>query len=295
MKPDTIRLIYPQWQGGDIAGWFDEFDDNALISRGYALGARLLDALAPDNGQETLTVPVDLGPAPRVVTDGVLDREPILRQTRAALAMLDARAPARIVTLGGDCSASVAPFTWLAAHTSDPLALIWLDAHPDITLPGDPYPGWHAMALAACLGHGDPTLLAALPGKLPADKTLLAGLCDWERDEIRARQQALGLRHLSPECLNESPIPALDALHATGARKLLVHLDLDVLDPTELRLAVGTSGKLSLAALTRLMAAIDHDFDVIGFTVAEPMPRDALRLQRLLAALPLLSSSKAND
>ena len=124
MNPDTIRLVYPQWQGGDIARWFDEFDDKALVSRGYALGARLLDVLAPNSGQETLTVPVDLAPGPRTVTEGVLDRAPILRQTQAALAMLDARAPARIVTLGGDCSASVAPFTWLAAHTAEPLALL---------------------------------------------------------------------------------------------------------------------------------------------------------------------------
>ena len=86
MKPDTIRLVYPQWQGGDIARWFDEFDDKTLVSRGYALGARLLDALAPNSGQETLTVPVDLAPGPRTVTEGVLDRAPILRQTQAALA-----------------------------------------------------------------------------------------------------------------------------------------------------------------------------------------------------------------
>lgn len=289
MKPDTIRLVYPQWQGGDITHWIDEIEDKALAARGYVLGARLLDVLAPANGQETLVVPVDTATAPRVVTDGVLDRAPILRQTRAALAMLEARAPTRIVTLGGDCSASVAPFTWLAAHTQEPLALLWLDAHPDITLPGDPYPGWHAMALAACLGHGDPTLLRALPAKLPAERTLLAGLCDWEREEIRARQRALGLRHIPPEALLDGPAPVLDALRTTGARKLLVHLDLDVLDPAEIRLAVGVSGKLTLAALTRLMAAIGQDFDVVGLTVAEPMPRDALRLQRLLAALPLLA------
>lgn len=43
----TIRLIYPQWQGGDIARWIPEIDDKDFAARGYALGARLLDWLVP--------------------------------------------------------------------------------------------------------------------------------------------------------------------------------------------------------------------------------------------------------
>ncbi len=79
----TIRLVYPQWQGGDIARWIPEVSDPAVASRGYVLGAQLLQFLAPQSGQETYTVPVDVAPGERVVTDGVLDRDAIVRQTEA--------------------------------------------------------------------------------------------------------------------------------------------------------------------------------------------------------------------
>ena len=79
----TIRLVYPQWQGGDIARWIPEVSDPAVAARGYVLGAQLLQVLAPQSGQEIYTVPVDVAPGERVVTDGVLDRDAIVRQTEA--------------------------------------------------------------------------------------------------------------------------------------------------------------------------------------------------------------------
>ena len=70
----TIRLVYPQWQGGSIAQWITEVKDPEQASRGYYLGAQLLNFLAPDNGQDTYTVPVSTDLVERKVTDGVLDR-----------------------------------------------------------------------------------------------------------------------------------------------------------------------------------------------------------------------------
>ena len=48
----TLRLIYPQWQGGDIARWIPEIKDTAEAARGYVLGSMLLDFLAPDCGHD---------------------------------------------------------------------------------------------------------------------------------------------------------------------------------------------------------------------------------------------------
>ena len=38
--------------------------------------------------------------------------------------------------------------------------MIWIDAHPEITLPGDMYSGFHAMAVTACMGKGDKEILS---------------------------------------------------------------------------------------------------------------------------------------
>lgn len=195
----TIRLIYPQWQGGNVAAMVPEVKDTDDAARGYYLGAQLLDFLAPCGGQETLTVPVSTQIGERRVTDGVLDRDVILRQTKAALEMLRASDPGRIVTLGGDCSVSVVPFTYLAAKYGGDVAMVWIDAHPDITLPGDPYPGYHAMAVTACMGHGDAKIVAELPAAFDPSKILFVGLRNWERDEIKARQHQYGIKHLTPE------------------------------------------------------------------------------------------------
>lgn len=37
-RTKTIRLVYPQWQGGDIAHWITEVKDPEQASRGYYLG-----------------------------------------------------------------------------------------------------------------------------------------------------------------------------------------------------------------------------------------------------------------
>ena len=80
----TIRLIYPQWQGGDIAKWITEVPNPDDASRGYYLGAQLLNFLTPDSGQKTFTVPITTDISERKVTDGVLDRDIIVKQTTAA-------------------------------------------------------------------------------------------------------------------------------------------------------------------------------------------------------------------
>src|SRR5699024_4654358 len=126
----TIRLIYPQWQGGNVAAMVPEVKDPDDAARGYYLGAQLLDFLAPCDGQETLTVPVSTQTGDRGVPDVVLDGDVSLRLTKAAREMLRASGPGRVVTLGGDCSVSVVPFTCPAAKAGGDVAMVWIDAHP---------------------------------------------------------------------------------------------------------------------------------------------------------------------
>ena len=288
-RTKTIRLVYPQWQGGDIVRWVTEVKDPEQASRGYYLGAQLLNFLAPDNGQETYTVPVATDKIERKVTDGVLDKEALIAQTRAALDILKTTHPDKIVTLGGECSASVVPFTYLADKYKDDVAMVWIDAHPDITLPGDVYTGYHAMAVTACMGLGDKQLVSELPMKLDPSKILFVGLRDWERDEIKARQEQYGIKHLTPEDVRENSDAVRQWLQSCGASKVVIHFDMDVLDPAEIIAAVGVvPDGMKIAEVVRVINDIGQEKDIVGLTVAEPMPRTAMRIKNMLEQLPLL-------
>lgn len=285
----TIRLIYPQWQGADIAQWITEVKDPEQASRGYYLGALLLHFLAPDNGQETFTVPVATGMVERKVTDGVMDKDVILTQTKAALDILNTQAPDSIVTLGGECAASVVPFTYLSAKYNGDVAMIWIDAHPDITLPGDVYPGYHAMAVAACMGLGDKQIVSELLARIAPSNILLVGLRDWERDEIKARQKQYGIKHLTPEAVRENSDAVRQWLKSCGASKVVVHFDLDVLDPAEIIAAVGVvPDGMKMTEVVRVINDIAQEKEIVGLTIAEPMPRTAIRIKEMLSQLPLL-------
>lgn len=288
-KTKTIRLIYPQWQGASIVPLIPEVKNPDDASRGYFLGAQLLNFLAPDSGQETLTVPVSIELEDRQVTDGVLDRDIIVRQTRTALDMLRVSNPDKIVTLGGECSVSVVPFTYLAEKYDNDVAVIWIDAHPDITLPGDVYPGYHAMAVTACMGYGDKRILEELPAKISPSKILLVGLRNWERDEIKERQQQYGIKHLSPQDVAQNSDAIKSWLKACGASKVVIHFDMDVLDPAEIIAAVGTDPDgMKMEEVIRGINDIAAEKELVGLTIAEPMPRTAIRIKNMLNQLPLL-------
>lgn len=290
MEKNTVRLIYPQWQGASVVSLIPEIKDSAEASRGYYLGAKLLDFLAPENGQKTLTVPVSLEMTDRKAVDGVIDRDVILQQNREALRLLRQNNPDRIVTLGGECAVSVVPFTYLADKYKDDAAVIWIDAHPDITLPGDVYAGFHAMAVTALMGEGDKKIMAELPAKINPDKILLLGVRNWERDEIKERQRKYGLRHLTKEEIIRRPSAIREWLDASGVSKVMIHFDMDVLDPAEIVAAVGTDPEgMKIDEVVAVINEIAASKEVVGLTVAEAMPRTAIRLKNMLARLPLLA------
>lgn len=283
----TLRLIYPQWQGGTISDLVPELaPDDA--SRGYYLGAQLLQFLAPESDQDTLEVPVSLEIDNREVDKGVTDRNIILKQSESALEILNENNPDRIVTLGGECSVSVVPFTYLAAKYPDDVAIIWIDAHPDLGLPYDDYTGYHAMALTACMGLGDSEIMNILPAKVDASKVLIVGLRAWE-EGIEERQKELGVKSLTPSDVAGNSDALLEWLKETGVSKVVIHYDLDVLDPDDLIAGVGVEpGGMTENEVIRVINDVVSGYDLIGLTVAEPMPRIAIRIKNMLNRLPLL-------
>ena len=286
----TIRLIYPQWQGGVISNWIPELSEEDS-SRGYFLGAQLLNMLASKNAsQETFEVPISMDISKREIKSGIMDYDFILNQSKEALKILEENNPDKIIVFGGECSVSVIPFTFLNKKYNNDIAIIWIDAHPDITLPNDSYSGYHAMAVAACMGEGDKKIMSILPSKIDSSKILLVGIRDWEREEIKLRQQKYGIKHLTPEEVAENSDKIIKWLKECGASKVLIHFDLDVLEPKELIAAVGVvENGMKIKEVIRVINDIAKEKEIVGLTIAEHIPRVEIMIKNILDRLPLIN------
>ena len=282
---NTLRLLYPQWQGGDIARLVPELnkEDSSL---GYYLGAELLEFLAPkDSKTKTAKVPISLEYS-RESKNGILNYDEIVAQSKAALEILNTQKPDKILTLGGECSVSIVPFSYLAHKYSDDVAIVWIDAHKDLNLQGDSYEGYHAMALAACFGLIDTDGIARiLPAHFSPKDSILVGVRDFEGKKERCEE--IGVKVLSPEESRDST-KLLEWLKSRGKSKVVVHFDLDVLDPSELVMAVGVvENGLKIAEVVNLINAINTNYDLVGLSIAEHMPRVAIKLRNMMRELPL--------
>jgi arginase len=236
----TLRLLWPQWQGAgtsSVRALAPEFPFE-VARRGYAVGSAVLGAVLPANQGPTVAAPVamdDTGPGA-----GRWDRgqEIILTQLAQALEVIREHDPARIVTLGGECAVSVAPFAALARRYGEDLAFVWIDSHPDIGTPASQYPGFHAMAVAALTGHGDPQVQELLPATVAPERVALVGLHAWATDDI-ANVGDWGIRSFSPDDLREATQPLEDCLAGIGCSRVAIHFDVDTVDSNELVLGLG--------------------------------------------------------
>ena len=172
----------------------------------------------------------------------------------------------------------------------DDVAVVWIDAHPDLNLPGDSYTGYHAMALTACFGMGDKEIVDLFPAKLNPSKSIIVGLRAWnDTNASKERQEEIGVESLSPAHVAQNSTAVLDWLKTTGASKVVIHFDLDALDPAEIIAAVGTDPDgLKIETVVRVINDIAKEYDVVGLTIAEPMPRVAIKIKNMLNQMPLL-------
>lgn len=108
---------------------------------------------------------------------------------------------------------------------------------------------------------------------------------------MRQRQQELGIKGLSPADVAKDSKAILDWLKSTGVSKVLIHFDLDVLDPTEIIAGVGVEKDgMKMAEAVRVINDIAAHYELVGLTVAEFMPRIAIKMKRMLGELPLLKA-----
>ena len=101
-----LRLVWPQWQGAgteSIRSLAPEFPFE-VARRGYSVGTKVLQAVLPEHDGPTAVVPVEVVDAGLEERDGIEAKTVVLQQLRTGLDLLQEHNPARVTTLGGECS-----------------------------------------------------------------------------------------------------------------------------------------------------------------------------------------------
>lgn len=209
----TRFVVVPQWQGSGS-------------SRAMQLieGAEAIAGDLPRSACQRVEVPSSAGDA---LGTGVHRLSTLLRVRDETERAVRASGDTTLV-VGGDCGVALGA---VAGVAGDDLAVVWLDAHADAnTAETSPTGAFHGMVLRAILGDG-PDGLALVPGIDPS-RVVLAGTRSLDPEEERLIAER-GIRMLPAAALAD-PRALADAVAATGAARVHVHVDLDVLDPAEI-------------------------------------------------------------
>ncbi|MGQ3480144.1 arginase family protein [Paenibacillus sp. TY11] len=280
----TLRLLFPQWQGGN--------------NPPYVLGAHLLNWLAPKSNGPFEEVPVDLNPNVEK-EQGIIAKSTVLQQARSAKSLIHKHNPERIVVLGGDCSVELAPFSYLNEKYDGDVALLWVDAHPDVSIPED-FENHHAHVLANLLGVGDQEFVAEVPHLFKPEQILYVGLNDMIDALHSEPMKNMKLDIVGPDEIKKDSSKVLQWLAEKKPSKIIIHFDLDVLDMKEFRsLLVAYPGTYeeytksfpqgsSMETIIRVLQDVAKSYDVVGLGITEHFPWDSYFLANMLSRLPLL-------
>lgn len=266
-------VIAPQWQGSGSARAMQLID-----------GAEAIAGDLPASACTRLEVPVEAGES----LDTGIRRASSLVRIRDLVRDAVASLPEPVVVIGGDCGVTLGALEAVAAPD---VAVVWFDAHADLNTPeSSPSGAFCGMVLRAALGDGADRLRLA-HGILTPDRVVLAGT----RELDDAEQQYVDehrIRRVLPGDLAD-PEALVAAVAATGAPRVYVHIDIDVLDPS---VVTGVSLPVPFGPdageVTTAVRALRDRFPLVGATIAGFSPaaadtaiEDMPTILRLLGAL----------
>ncbi len=283
----TLRMIFPEWQGG--------------LNPNYVFGSYVLSHIAPKSeNSETVEIPVNKNyEEPLKIENGYYAGKVLLEQQLAAKKILTKKNPTHVVTFGGDCSVSQASFDYLHGKYPENLGILWIDAHPDISTPND-YSHEHAMVLGNLLGDGAPELSSIVENPFKASHIIYAGLkanemLDYEKEYIEKTK----LSYVKPEDLMNNSNALIDWICNNEIKYLAIHFDMDVLTSTDFRSLLYNepgidpvdyaTGIMTLNQVVRIINDVEQQAEVVGLTISEYIPWDLINLKKALGKIKILS------
>lgn len=286
---NTLRLLMPQWQGGE--------------NPNYYFGAEILSFIAP-NSTSSNTVRIEVNEdfeTPLTVNDGVAGKDDILSQMIETENILKLRKPDKIITFGGDCSISQEPFDYLSGKYGDDLGILWLDAHPDVSNTDDTIRD-HEMVLANILGHGAPTFVKQMKHPVSTNRVMFGGLIIDELRNMDRAVHSLNISAASPEELKQNSKPIIEWIKQNKVTKLAIHWDLDVISPDDFRstfpakpyqdrnMFPAAIGQMTIEQVIRVLKDITPYAEIVGLSLAEHMPWDAINLRNAFEQVSIFNS-----
>lgn len=278
----TLRLIMPQWQGGN--------------NPNYAFGSELLAWLAPKSETaKEVRVPIN-EQSTLQLEDGIIGRQAVTEQLLSVKQILANEKPERVIMLGGDCLVEQAPIDYLNGLYDD-LGVLWIDAHPDSSSPKTTHHS-HAMVLANLLGDGDESLAEKVDYPLRREQVAFVGLnqpMDYEAKYI-AQKGFVDIQH---KAIEKTIQATKEWLKINSFKHVMIHFDMDALDSTYFRSTSfgdpygdpvdAPEGTMHLHEVVDLVKVVSEESEVVGFGITEHMPWDMIRLRDSLAQIPIFN------
>lgn len=269
-------FVVPQWQGSGSSRAMRLVD-----------GAEAIAGDLPASRTRRVAVPLESGDSQGTAVHRLSSIELVRDRLAQALAENDGTG----IVIGGDCGVELAALSHVLERD---VAVLWFDAHPDLNTPeSSPSHAFTGMVLRTLLGDGPTPLVPAVP--LDPKRLVLVGTRSFDaaEDEYIA---ANGVRCIGVDDFGTDAL--IEAVEATGADAVYVHIDLDVLDPGEfLGLGYPEPFGLTAGALIDALKALFARFPLVGAGITEFAPasldaavEDLPTILRIVGALAAAST-----
>lgn len=250
-------LHFPVWQG-------------AGAPHGYQRGAGVLRTIAADY-RPVVDVAVDNTDFSPTVGK-VIAFETLRRHFAKAEATIT-RMPYPVLTLGGDCVADFVPLATALARHGDKMALLWVDAHPDINKPEtSPSGNFHGMLVRALMGEGPEEFTRMVPHRLKPSQLFYVGArdADMDEEEFRIIRDENIFRMSVADMEAHKLEPLFQALRKGGFTHVYLHVDSDVMDMADYPQAVvAVPGGVSANALVAFLQQVRAHYPLAGAALTE--------------------------
>ena len=261
---NAYYLSAPQWQG---SGKTNELYYGALALKNYISSIKdiVINEISV-NEQDDLKL-----------ENNILGFSVLRGQLEALAAKLKKESPYKLAVIGGGCGIEVSIISYLARLHGN-FNLYWFDAHGDMNSPlSSLSKHFHGMPLRF-LTQRQYHEIDKLCELISTDNMALIGTRDLDLPEINYIAEH-NIKTVSPERLSYFNA---DYLNSDNIKKAYIHIDLDVIDPSQYRNVKCPSGKgISINELENMVRLIAENKEVIGMGIFENTETDPENLKKL--------------